>query len=381
MLHQFIFAFACLATTLATPLPAQSPPRLSLIREMRVDARTNDLSPVGWLAVSRTGVIAVGQSQDHLIRYFDAAGKSLGTFGRNGEGPGEFRRLDRAGWIGDTLWVVDGGTNRFTLVSPDRKLLRNVPVATTIKSRGDTAANVQLAGAGALYSDGSQLLTAIVSSDPARRPAWAHDDQNTGSRLVLLTVSSRSEFKQLVSFGPRDDCGMVAMIAYQLCGHAAAGIGPTGERVAWAVMSVAGADSGTYRVTQFRSNGKVAFSRKYPFAAQPIPAHIRDSLIERGRTEHGPVIPLTMLPRIEPPHVYPPVESVIVGRDGSTWIALRSTPAGNPWVVLSPLGDVVGTLIAPRNVTLMLVESGAAWGTEKDADDVETIVRFRVVRR
>lgn len=89
------------------------PPRtLSLVLELRIDAADADLSPVGWIAVAKDGTIAVGQSQDHLIRCFDARGASLGTFGRDGAGPGEFRYLTIQGWLGDTLWVSDVGVRR-----------------------------------------------------------------------------------------------------------------------------------------------------------------------------------------------------------------------------------------------------------------------------
>ena len=360
--------------------PAQGVPRFTLTRDLRIDAHAADLSAVSWLTVSRTGMIAVGQNQDHLIRFFDAAGGSLGTFGRDGAGPGEFRRMDIAGWLGDTMWVEDGAALRFTLISPNRKILRNVPMAIAIKAPGDTAGGVQVIGAAGLYSDGSQLLEVIVSSDAAKRPAWAHDDQHTDSRLVLVTVTAKSEFKRLVSFGQRDDCGMVRAPGYDFCGHLKIGIDPAVQYLAWATGSVAGADSGTYRITLFRPDGGVTYSRKYPYVAQPIPARLRDSVAERARTERPSGAPASMLPKIGPPRVYPPVESVIVGDDGTAWVQLRTVPGGNPWVMLSPRGEVIGTLVAPVNVRLMFLGASTVWGTEKDADDVESVVRFRVVR-
>src|SRR3990172_8419254 len=114
------------AAVLASALPtgAQSIPVLTITRDLRIDAAEHDLSPITWLTVSPTGNIAVSQPQDGLIRFFDARGSSLGSFGRKGRGPGEFDTPSRVGWIAETLWVGDMGTRRFTLVSPSRTLVR-----------------------------------------------------------------------------------------------------------------------------------------------------------------------------------------------------------------------------------------------------------------
>jgi hypothetical protein len=49
--------------------------------------------------VSARGRIALGQSQDHQIIFFDSAGKRLGSYGRMGTGPGEFgASVRQVGW-------------------------------------------------------------------------------------------------------------------------------------------------------------------------------------------------------------------------------------------------------------------------------------------
>jgi hypothetical protein len=62
----------------------------------------------------------VGQALDNVVRLFDRDGSPLGTFGRRGEGPGEFGSIVRVGWMGDTLWVWDGRLQRATFA--DRSL-------------------------------------------------------------------------------------------------------------------------------------------------------------------------------------------------------------------------------------------------------------------
>jgi hypothetical protein len=146
-------------------------------------------------------------------------------------------------------------------------------------------------------------------------------------------------------------------------------------------MAYAGHDSGSYQITMFDRRGTTIYSRRYPFVAQPIPSRIRDSLIEQAKGEHAPTMAAPQMPQFPPPAIYAAVESVIVGADGSAMVGLRATPAGNPWVILSPKGDVTGTLIAPANSKLMVLDGDVIYGTEKDSDDVESIVRFRRVRQ
>ena len=54
-------------------------------------------------------------------------GANKGVVGRDGEGPGEFRRPNYAGWNGDTLWVSDQGLMRITLVSAEPVLFFTPP--------------------------------------------------------------------------------------------------------------------------------------------------------------------------------------------------------------------------------------------------------------
>ncbi|MDX1390584.1 MAG: 6-bladed beta-propeller, partial [Acidobacteriota bacterium] len=70
-------------------------------------------------------VVLDGQSQD--LRVFDRAGNLLATWGRAGEGPGEFVRAFHVTSLpGDTVAVFDGGNARVTFFSPAGEVVRTV---------------------------------------------------------------------------------------------------------------------------------------------------------------------------------------------------------------------------------------------------------------
>ena len=60
------------------------------------------------------------------VRVFSATGEFLVAFGGSGDGPGEFRRLQRIENAGDTLLVL--GDARVTVVAPDLEVLRTFNV-------------------------------------------------------------------------------------------------------------------------------------------------------------------------------------------------------------------------------------------------------------
>ncbi len=74
------------------------------------------------------GQIAVMDALAKEVRVFDSAGRHLRTFGGDGDGPGEFRRI--AGlfrYPGDSLAAFDQGLYRTTIFSRSPGLLRSIP--------------------------------------------------------------------------------------------------------------------------------------------------------------------------------------------------------------------------------------------------------------
>ena len=60
------------------------------------------------------------------LRVFNAEGHFLARAGRPGDGPGEFRLINKVGsGPGDTVWVYDFGLRRFTLLTGDLNVIRS----------------------------------------------------------------------------------------------------------------------------------------------------------------------------------------------------------------------------------------------------------------
>ncbi len=61
-----------------------------VVEEFRIDGVKEDFTLIGFLLVLPDKSIVISQPQDARLIFFDATGKRITTFGRSGQGPGEF---------------------------------------------------------------------------------------------------------------------------------------------------------------------------------------------------------------------------------------------------------------------------------------------------
>jgi len=109
-----------------------------------------------------TGRIVVGSNGTSEIRVFDTEGEILHRFGREGEGPGEFRDISFLGLLpGDTVVVHDGSLLRVSLFHPEIGFLRSQPFP------GPGGAPIQIFG-GVL--NGASLVSWSVMNAPPQIP-------------------------------------------------------------------------------------------------------------------------------------------------------------------------------------------------------------------
>ena len=370
---------ACAALLVSIPLLAQAPPELRLTRDLRIDAAEQDLSPVGWVTVAPNGIIVVSQPQDGLLRFFDARGSTLGTFGRMGRGPGEFADPSRSAWIDDTLWVADFNTRRFTLVAPDRTLIRTVPYvqAVTLAAPGGEAPHITSVFARSLLSGGRQLATVNLADDSP----WPGGRRST---QPLVRIDSAGALQNMVVWHPgRASCMVSARMGggfmssvIPFCAAPLDDVSPDGAR--YALVEVAGA-GGSYRVSVFRPTGDTISSRTYSYTPVRIPKAVADSVIARriGR-QTGQAAEMWRSAKL--PANYPPLARVLLGRDETVWVERYSIAGDREWLMLDARGNVAGRLVLSRNVVLQAVSREMLWATGTDSDGLQHIIRYRVSR-
>jgi hypothetical protein len=142
-----------------------------------------------------------------------------------------------------------------------------------------------------------------------------------------------------------------------------------------------GREAGSVRVTSIAHTGDTAFARLVVLPPIPIAKQVLDSIRARGVASSRSPAEAARWRSAKLRTNYPPFgHAPFVGRDGTIWIGLRKTAAGNPWLILNPDGTEFGRLIVAANVWITAGTRTHFWGTESDEDGIESIVRYRLVR-
>lgn len=366
------------------PLPA-SVPRFGLEPEFRIDGYEADLLPITWLGASPAGTTVLLQTQNATIRFFDPEGRELESFGREGDGPGEFRRPVRAGWKGDTLWVSDVQSRRVTLVSPDRELLRTLPPLVAARPASADSARwptFPFAFPYALYPGDEMFISAIGAAGDPRLDAIGP--------TPFLRVASDGTIEGVVLPRPENegsvpvefDGGGNASLSVPFYPEPMWTVSPDGGRIVTLITNVQDDDGGAFTVRVYDPTGAQLATRAFSFDGETVDAGGVDSIL--GARAEGARFPemarayRTEVPDRVPP-VYPPTEDLVVDSDHRIWIRLRATDEGSPWLVLNSDAGAVGRVLLPEDVSVATARGDRVWAVERDELDVESVVRFRLV--
>lgn len=95
-------------TNTGTPPPARLVPVVSIGPETLTDTGSPDeFGGVNSVALGPDGEVYVADARNFEVRVFGLDGAHRRTFGRRGEGPGEFETLSSLAWAGDRLLTYD----------------------------------------------------------------------------------------------------------------------------------------------------------------------------------------------------------------------------------------------------------------------------------
>ncbi|MDE2985273.1 MAG: 6-bladed beta-propeller [Gemmatimonadota bacterium] len=109
--------------------PEGVPTLVEVLRIGSLDDTCDAFGRIMSLAVDGDGRIYVDDSQANEIRVFSPEGECVRTFGRSGEGPGEFRLLAGIVWQPPGfLWTIDSIAERFTVFDSLGTVLATHPV-------------------------------------------------------------------------------------------------------------------------------------------------------------------------------------------------------------------------------------------------------------
>jgi hypothetical protein len=360
-------------------------PEASVALDLRIDGYEANLVPVAWMGVGSANRLALIQLQDARIRFFDGSGEPVGEFGRGGEGPGEFRRPLRGGWVGDTLWIDDSQLDRTTLISPELELVRTVANPPALRPIQGATTRIPEFGSGtpyAIYPGDTMLVSAL--------PKAGDPFANVFDGFPLLRVSAEGHIARVVTERPSDEGGSF-FVNYADGGGAGFpvpfhqgtrwSVSPDGERIALLTVTFPGPDVSTFRVEVVDEHGNEIFDRVYETSTISIPESVIDSVISaRAESTSNRQMRSAILNDLKDriPSMYSPVDDILLGFDARVWVSLRPGREGNSWLVLQPDGEPSMRVTLPANTRVMVAGDRYVWGLETDELGVESVVRYRL---
>lgn len=347
---------------------------------------------IGDVLGTPDGGLIVHDGEADIIRMYDSTGAFVRNIGGKGGGPGEYGQINGiARHPSGDLYVWDAQGGRVNRYRADGTYVGTWRSPFT----GWFTQNQMFAD-----RDGRLLMWLPIIADPSnpleRRDSYVRLDTAGVTLDTLLVPLWPDDSEPLQAQSP--DGRSRTMMARPWAANSAAAVHPHGGLVAGL-----GQDYVLYRLM---AGGKpLRIEREHT----PVP------VTDVERSERQAQIELRMK-RLNPawnwtgaaiPSTKPAYERFLVGEDGNIWVRVftagepipaeeRPTPEVVPntpasvvlstrepvvFDVFSADGELLGRVKLPPRTTVMRARGDFAWGTVKDADDVDYAVRFRVTPR
>jgi hypothetical protein len=311
-----------------------------------------------------SGGIVVMNSGTNEIRVFDARGRHVRTLGHKGEGPGEFRGLQRIGVLnGDSVIAFDVFTGRITVFGPDGKLARTNQVQPFGNSVLPRAAGFTADGRLLAHTDFDRVFTPGMTRDTLTYAlfdrAGAPKDtlgRYPGAEEFILTTSGMG-LRREVAFGRTS-------LASARGSHVVIG---TNDTLRYDIFNAAG--------RRVQTHVGVMPPRR-PVKREDVKA-ADDAYLEGRPAQMQEIIKRNLN---EFPHrdTYPAYQDLTVGADGSIWLQTYATPGSKArqWTVYSASGKKIREVRSAWPLELLDVGADYAIGWMHDEMDVEQILLF-----
>lgn len=310
-------------------------------RELRLETEigevggTDAASPaefgrVASVALAADGRILVADMQAAGIRVFGPDGSFLETWGRSGEGPGEFGSPYSLGWVGDTLAVLDPGVGRIGLFDPEGRWLGQLDYPGGV-SGPSSLIRLYPGGVGEVYAFRLEAVEGqlqrqfqrITAGGAEGRLPWLEGPDGPPSSVTCPRPDDAISFFD-VPFAPR----WIQAPA------------PGGR--------VAAAWTGEYRVRFLTADGDTARTVSRDHDPAPVTEEEWEEALAdyRDFREEWPGV------RCDPemrdrPERKPPIESLHFDAAGRLWVETTGR-SGLRWDVFDPEGRLVGSAPAPE---------------------------------
>lgn len=308
------------------------------------------------------GNIAVADRHAQEIRVFDDAGDHVHTFGRPGEGPGEFTTLwSIAELSGDTIAAIDPRGGRVSLFDAAGAFGRSFPIP-----RLPDASAPRVVG---WLADGTLLIETL--SRPVSR------DTRDQSTHFLYAVDRHGEILGTLGEFAGSPLGSNGLAM----GFASRAEFAAGGSVAWV------GQSGRFELVAHDRTGAVQRIVRLDRVGRAVTAEETaeaQAAVERSlQGASGPAVERILATEYASHH--PVHGTLLTDNAGNLWVEryrshLLEDPGPQEWDIFDGEGRLAGYLVAPSDFQITDIGADHVLGFHTDALGVQTVRMYRLVR-
>lgn len=337
------------------------------------------------------GRIAVGNGATFEIRFYDTAGVHAKSVGRQGSGPGEYQNMSAVlRGEGDSLLVIDMATRRITVLDDHGATARSFSLGGASGVTVPTNGTVSLAIPTGVFTDGSILGVGLAFKIGEKREGIYRDSAvyvrygPDGAVADTLGRQPSLEMETMqLTFGTQSFSSPTELPLGKTT-HSAVHGGSfyLAKNYAWEIEGRE-ADGTLKSLIRFGVGPK-------PITSEDQSAHRKEQLrlVEEAPQFRGvpDAIKTQIRTRVESatyPATFPFILSLLSDREGNLWAQEPSRPGSEvaqQYLVVDSAGRIVTRVTLPVRFRPLSLEADAVIGVWRDADDVEHIRIYRILK-
>lgn len=343
--------------------------RWRVVEKVRIGAEEGNgpdvFGRLGAMMTDLAGRIWVLESQEQVLKVFEADGRFVRAVGRKGRGPGELANVAGLGLLPDgRVLVVDPQNARLSLFDTAGTFLSSQPV---------TAGYQVFPWPGRVLPDGSIYHVAL-----GKRGSWSGTILvRYDSTMTPLDTLFPPRWQGEVNEFRLVDAGGARRITVDVPFSPGLQWNLAPDGTLWFVHT------GTYELFQVSRTGDTVRAVTKPFTPVPVTRADRDTAVAQLArfTGQGGKVDVGRIPVTKPP-----VWNFTVAEDGYLWVAVTmadTTRVGREFDIFDPEGRYLGVVQLPFRLSpgsSLLVGGDRLIGETQNEDGVPFLVKARIER-
>lgn len=313
------------------------------------------IGQISGIVSDRNGGVYIADRDQSTIHRFDGSGNYIRSFGRDGEGPGEFRSLVQIDTDGNFLYALDRNLNRITSFDPET----GDPIEThTLGGTGQSMPETFY-----VLPDDAFLIISMMFATGSSDDVIHYQPTGILTKTGNYKTSDQIRLPARESVMVNSEGGNIGIIV------------PTYSRKSRVSVSDSGSIYTNWSehllIKQYDSDGAYAGAFYSNLEGDPL---TRSQLRNRYSSAY-----MDALRGATPPSTWPVVRSFLVDNQNRLWVNLFGDGAGErKWLVFQKNGEVGGMLTLPEESTIHEVRDGYLYLIETDRDGLEIVKRYEI---